>query len=277
MPDHLWQVHLQHELQYARKGRSRRYRIEAVLAQGGKTMPTPQAFLDVGCGTGTALPWLMEGGTYGVGVDISLVDLLIGKKFYEERGIEHIGLACAFAEQLPFRDGTFDVINATDVIEHVIHGQEALVREIYRVLKAGGVGYFNSPNRYNLFGPEPHVRVWFVGFLPRRWMDAYVRRVRGVRYTSVRLLSYGELSRLLATVCGTHYTITGPVLDPHAPATSRKARLVKACPFLLSLVNRLLFYFTTDYQVVISKPSATRAPHAAAGNGSAFLAADLSS
>jgi ubiquinone/menaquinone biosynthesis C-methylase UbiE len=254
MPDHLWESHLRHELRYREKGRSRRFRIDRVLDQGGEGLRTKQAFLDIGCGSGTALPWLTEGFECGIGVDISLVDLLVGKKFYEDNGIEHIGLVCAFAEQLPFRDEAFDLINATDVIEHVIDGQEMFLRQMCRVLKAGGFGYFNSPNRFNLFGPEPHVQVWLVGFLPRKYMDAYVQTVRGVRYTSVRLLSYRELSKMLKKVCDGSFRITGPVFDPTVPATTLKARVVKTCPLALSVVNRFLFYFTTDYQVIIGKP-----------------------
>jgi ubiquinone/menaquinone biosynthesis C-methylase UbiE/uncharacterized protein YbaR (Trm112 family) len=255
MPEHLWAAHFQHELKYREKGESRRFRIDRVLAQQGKRLVMNRAFLDIGCGSGTSLPWMMQGFEHGVGVDISLVDLLVGKKFYEDHGIDHIGLVCAFAEQLPFRDEAFDLINATDVIEHIIDGQEAFLSQAYRVLKAGGLGYLNSPNRYNLFGPEPHVRVWFVGFVPRRYMDAYVQAVRGVRYMSVRLLSYRELSKLLTKVCDGNVEITGPMLDPMMPATTLKARVVKACPALLSLVNRYLCYVTTDYQVVINKSS----------------------
>ncbi|GIX49581.1 MAG: hypothetical protein KatS3mg131_3792 [Candidatus Tectimicrobiota bacterium] len=256
LPEPLWQLHLRHELQYVEKGHGRRLRIERVLAHQGRQVPPGARWLDIGCGTGTSLPWLMAGCARGVGVDISLLDLLVGKKFFEERGIAHLGLVCADATCLPFAQATFELVNATDVIEHVVDGQEAFVRQLYRVLRPGGFGYFNSPNRYNLFGPEPHVQVWFVGFLPRRYMDAYVRRRRGVRYTSVRLLSYWELSRLLRRVCGTHYAISGPLFDPRLPATSRKARLIKACPWLLPLANRVAFYVITDYQVLVHKPHA---------------------
>lgn len=71
-------------------------------------------------------------------------------------------------EPLPYADATFDVVTATEVIEHLEDYREVL-REIYRVLKPGGVCFLSTPNVlnlnsrlryfcfgfYNLFGPLP--------------------------------------------------------------------------------------------------------------------------
>ena len=64
----------------------------------------------------------------GVGVDISLVDLMLAKKRFEERGIDNVNLVCASAELLPFDNNTFDLINATDVIEHIANQEKFLFR-----------------------------------------------------------------------------------------------------------------------------------------------------
>jgi ubiquinone/menaquinone biosynthesis C-methylase UbiE len=69
---------------------------------------------------------------------------------------------------LPYEDGFFDVVTATEVIEHLEHYRETL-REIYRVLKPGGIAILSTPNilnlnsrlrflwfgYWNLFGPLP--------------------------------------------------------------------------------------------------------------------------
>jgi hypothetical protein len=47
-------------------------------------------------------------------------------------------------------------------------------------------------NRFTLLR-EPHVGVWGVGFVPRRWADAYVRMRSRERYLHHRPLSAGEL------------------------------------------------------------------------------------
>lgn len=71
-------------------------------------------------------------------------------------------------EPLPYADAIFDVVTATEVIEHLEDYRQVL-REIYRVLKPGGVCILSTPNVlnlnsrlrylwfgfYNLFGPLP--------------------------------------------------------------------------------------------------------------------------
>ena len=50
---------------------------------------------------------------------------------------------------LPYQDDTFDVVTATEVIEH-LEDFRALLREISRVLKVGGVCVISTPNILNL-------------------------------------------------------------------------------------------------------------------------------
>jgi ubiquinone/menaquinone biosynthesis C-methylase UbiE len=71
-------------------------------------------------------------------------------------------------EHLPYPDATFDIVTATEVIEHLEHYRETL-RDIYRVLKPGGLCVLTTPNIlninsrlrfawfgfWNLFGPLP--------------------------------------------------------------------------------------------------------------------------
>jgi SAM-dependent methyltransferase len=71
-------------------------------------------------------------------------------------------------QPLPYADATFDLLTATEVVEHLEHYRETL-REFYSVLKPGGLCILTTPNvlnlnsrlRYlwfgfaNLFGPLP--------------------------------------------------------------------------------------------------------------------------
>lgn len=47
------------------------------------------------------------------------------------------------AEDIPFTDNYFDIVIATSVMEHVTDLEKSL-REVFRVLKPGGVFWFNS-------------------------------------------------------------------------------------------------------------------------------------
>ena len=66
--------------------------------------------------------------------------------------------------------------------------------ESRRVLRRGGLLCVKTVDRYSLL-PEPHVGVWGVGIVPRRWADRYVRWRNGQSYLHHRPLSPRELAR----------------------------------------------------------------------------------
>ena len=78
----------------------------------------------------------------------------------------------ARASGLHFRDGTFDVALFANVFEHIPPGErDVSLREIYRVLKPGGVVVGQLPNPY--FPIESHSRLPFMGWLPTKWQHRY--------------------------------------------------------------------------------------------------------
>jgi SAM-dependent methyltransferase len=87
-------------------------------------------FLDIGCGTGRNLAEFARGDT-AVGVEFSAeaVEIARGR-----------GLDCrqARAEALPFADGSFDVVTAFDVLEHLRDDRVALT-EARRVAAPGAL------------------------------------------------------------------------------------------------------------------------------------------
>ncbi len=177
---------------------------------GGTGILPVRAALDVGCGAGSALFGLARHTGLAVGLDILLTDLLLAKKRFAEAGIANVAFACASALELPFAADCFALANATDVIEHV-PDQGRLLSEVRRVLRSGGLLFFNSPNRFTLLTREPHVKLWGVGWLPRRWMEPYVRWRLGRAYRSKHLLSLRELRRLVRGAFGPHYAIRSAV------------------------------------------------------------------
>lgn len=61
---------------------------------------------------------------------------------------------CASASSIPFKDGYFDSVICTEVIEHVARPPEVL-REVGRVLKPGGHLYLSAPQSWGIHY-EPH-------------------------------------------------------------------------------------------------------------------------
>lgn len=104
--------------------------------------------LDVGCGTGANLKTLSEFGE-AEGVDIS-TDAL---EFCRERGLE---VKLGAAEELPYESGTFDLVTALDVVEHLDDDVGGL-REMRRVLRPGGRALIFVPTFMWLWGVQDEV------------------------------------------------------------------------------------------------------------------------
>lgn len=151
-------------------------------------------FLDLGCGAGTLLAAAAAEGRPGIGIDVSMVWLIVARRMIQEAGGRPI-LAAALAEALPLPDGSMAAVVSLDVIEHVADPVPYL-REIDRVTRCRGRLALATPNRFSL-AAEPHVMVWGVGWLPRRWQATYVRWKARRSYAYTTLLSTMEARRLL--------------------------------------------------------------------------------
>ena len=95
--------------------------------------------LDVGCGIGQALfPIAVRTGGFGVGIDLSVLGLRMGREFYAahlpDARIEFIS---AGAESLPFAPESFDLVNCGLALPYMRNGQA--IGEVARVLRPGGV------------------------------------------------------------------------------------------------------------------------------------------
>jgi SAM-dependent methyltransferase len=109
---------------------------------------TPR-ILDVGCGTGANLMMLSQFGETE-GVDISQDAL----SFCRERGLQNVRHGAA--EKLPYEDGTFDLVTALDVVEH-LDDDLAGLREIRRVLRPNGHALLFVPTFMFLWGVQDDV------------------------------------------------------------------------------------------------------------------------
>lgn len=171
-------------------------RLESLLDITARQALPKGVTLDLGCGSGEACAALKQrGAAMTIGLDISLVELMLAKKLLAENG-EEAFLVAGCAEALPFASESLDFIYSPDVIEHV-SDQSAYLSEAQRALKPGGNLLLNSPNRFSIVSPEPHIGVWFFGFLPRAAMDPVCKLLGKGGYIGKRLISLNELRAIL--------------------------------------------------------------------------------
>ncbi|MBB6628951.1 class I SAM-dependent methyltransferase [Nocardioides sp. KIGAM211] len=100
-----------------------RARADLLRVALGEHVGSPARLLDVGSADGPSVGWLARSG-HRVAVDL------------DPRGLGR-GDVCASVMDLPFADGSFDVVAAFDVVEHCEPEARALA-EIARVLAPGG-------------------------------------------------------------------------------------------------------------------------------------------
>jgi SAM-dependent methyltransferase len=103
--------------------------------------------LELGCGSGALLQRLAPVARLAVGMDISPtgLELASGRARRKPHDRSGIGLLCARAERLPFRDGSFDAVVSQHLVEHLDAPSAALI-EWHRVLRPGGILALVTPN-----------------------------------------------------------------------------------------------------------------------------------
>src|SRR5660398_195256 len=95
--------------------------------------------LDAGCGSGKySLPLRMRGFEV-VGIDVSLKALQMLRESSKTRELD-IGIVAANVFQLPFPDGSFDIIWCYGVLQHLLlKEREFAAREFRRILRKEGI------------------------------------------------------------------------------------------------------------------------------------------
>jgi ubiquinone/menaquinone biosynthesis C-methylase UbiE/uncharacterized protein YbaR (Trm112 family) len=183
--------------------------------------------LDLGSRTGGLLLAVAERTDQVVGIDIAFRWLIIARKRLEEAG-RFAQLVCCCAEWLPFRESTFDLALAENLLEHTARQQQC-IEEAHRVLKPGGIFFATTWNRMAL-APEPHARLWGIGWLPRALAKRYVKLRKGVSYDHVRLLSVFGLARMVRRTPFRRCAIVLPTFSPaELKSLSSAQRLAIGC------------------------------------------------
>lgn len=162
-------------------------------------LPVGGVAVDLGCGSGTMVRQMSARAATAIGVDVDRqsfgkhADLTIVDDDAHDLD-RRVGplLAQRSLYDVPVGDGTVDLVTSRWVFEHIADPAAAL-REIFRILKPGGVALLIVPNRL-------HPGIFLSSLLPLRLKQVFLRSSSGVEEelvmpTYYRINTEGSLDR----------------------------------------------------------------------------------
>lgn len=155
-------------------------RLKEITADFARYRQTNR-LLDLGCGAGDLLQTARKQGWQGQGLDVSSQ----AAKHVRELGFEVFEGELEAAE---FPDGHFDVVTAAELVEHVFDPR-ALVREVVRILRPGGLFWLTTPHarglsarllglKWQCIWPPEHLQLFSIAGLRALLRNAGFRDVR---------------------------------------------------------------------------------------------------
>ncbi len=174
-----------------RAGQERRFQMVRRWTELRNRPPDRPSVLDVGCGVGMYTEAFLRETPNVFGVEIER-DRALEARAHTKDVIQGLG------EQLPFAEGTFDVVFSHEVLEHVADDR-ACLREMARVARPRGRIVIFVPNR--LYPFETHGIFWrgsyhfgnipLVNWLPTPLRDRLAPHVRAYTSRDLRRLLEG--------------------------------------------------------------------------------------
>jgi len=175
--------------------------------------PRPgELILDLGSGPGYYSRHILQAGARVVAMDLA-------RRYLENIPSDVQGRVWAHAQYLPFRDGIFDKVLATEVLEHTTR-PESLLREVARILRTGGQAVVTSPSATSYMNRLFEVKATLLRYEFREHIQEFTREV------FVRLLSsHFEVREMRFANCVLPYPLD--LLAMHIPESIGRPLLTK--------------------------------------------------
>ena len=189
--------------------------------------------LEIGCGTGEFTKRIAQ-----TGADITAVDISPDLLEVARSGITNINVRFHIqnVEKLDFEDESFDVVIGSSILHHL--NLNPALKEVYRVLKNGGMVVFTEPNMLN----------------PQIWMERNITFIRKLTNNSpdetafVRWILKKELINLgFQNVSIKPFDFLHPFTPSMLiPLISNIGNLVERIPLAREIAGSLLIYASKE-------------------------------
>ncbi len=164
--------------------------------------------MDIGCSSGGISHNVASHFKSFVGIDVDQPAVILASSSNHN---ENSAFVFASGYSIPFPTGAFDVSICAQVYEHTTD-QQALAKEIWRILRPGGICFFSGPNRLAIL--EEHYWLPFLSWLPRPLSHLYMRIFRRGKFYDAYPLFYWQICKLWQPFIIYDYT-SRLIDDPH--------------------------------------------------------------
>lgn len=206
---------------------------------GLKTLKTLNV-LDVGASSGIMDSYISKYVRSLVGIDIDNGAITHANKNFKSKNLI---FKKGDALDLKFKENSFDIVICTHVYEHV-EKPDKLFKEIYKVLKPGGICYLAAVNA--LWPIEPHYYLPFLSYLPKNLGSLYLRLFTDKKYYYETLFTYWKLKSLVTNVNFKIIDYTPKVLSNPKKLGFKHKKIDKT-------IANLLKYFTPTFFWILKK------------------------
>lgn len=215
--------------------------------------------LDVGGSTGIIDNYLSDhcGSVTGIDIDAKAVDF--ASEMFDR---ENLYFHCGDAMELKVSDEIIDIVICSQVYEHVPDAQK-MMKEIYRVLRPGGVCYFSASNR--LMWNEPHYNLPLLSVVPRPVAHFYIKKAGKNDYYHELHLSYWGLKNLVKIFKVIDYT-RKVIEKPHDFGTAYMVSPGTIKAWLARQVVEWMYWTCPGYIWLLQKPGVFVTQQSVSGN-----------
>jgi 2-polyprenyl-3-methyl-5-hydroxy-6-metoxy-1,4-benzoquinol methylase len=238
--------------------RYRDFRNELKYVSRLKALSTNIRLLDVGCGPGLLTEFWNQHGVEGIGIDIDPSLARIAKERFQKNGMK-AKFIVGRVEELPYKEGVFDICIANAILEHV-QDWRATLTDVTRVLRNGGLLVFSTTNKLHPFQREIN-HFPFYPWIPDRLKKTILenimkRRPDLVNYTenpAIHWFSYEKLKSFLHGLGYDVFTRLDLIQKSDLKGWKATSRFVLGLVQDIHLLRYLYYFYSLDVSVYAIK------------------------